>query len=307
MPPLVMPQPKPLPTGCPRLLVCDLDGTLLHSSGGITDATIAALRQATDAGIELVIATGRRHSFALKVLSSAGLSPDTLLISSNGAITGTLAGERLHRVSMPVATARLLCRQLDGYRSSLIFTFDRTGPGTLVVENIEALHRRIPHWVDANVHEIASFVPLERAFESGDEPIQAMICGPLKEMEEAASLLHPTTPEAALLWDSISMHRTEYAARDLCIVDLMAAGCSKGRAIARMAQQRGIAAAEIAAIGDNMNDADMLAFVGRSFVMQNAPADLHALATKHGWAVTGTNDEDGAAAAILHLLQRRSC
>ncbi len=287
----------------PRLLVCDLDGTLLHSDGSITNGTLAALRAARAAGMEIVIATGRRHSFAWKVLSSLGLDPEMVLVSSNGAIMRTMAGGAMHRISMPLATTRSLCTQLDGFRSSLIFTFDRTGLGSLVVENIDALHRRIPRWVESNAHEIACCTPLERAFETGEEPIQAMICGTLREMEQGMLALSNAAPEAALLRKQLSIHRTEYAARDLCIVDLMPAGCSKGAAIARLAGQRGIEAAEVAAIGDNMNDADMLAFAGRAVVMRNAAAELHAIAARNGWTVTGSNDEDGAAQAILRMLE----
>lgn len=287
----------------PRLLVCDLDGTLLHSDGAITDATLAALQAARAAGMEIAIATGRRHSFAWKVLGSLGLDPEMVLVSSNGAITRTMAGDAMHRISMPLATTRSLCTQLDGFRTSLIFTFDRTGPGSLVVEDVDALHRRIPRWVESNVHEIACCTPLERAFETGEEPIQAMICGTLREMEQGRLALSSAAPEAALLRERLSIHRTEYAARDLCIVDLMPAGCSKGSAIARLAAQRGIRPAEVAAIGDNMNDADMLAFVGRAIVMRNAAAELLAMAAPNGWTVTGSNDEDGAADAILRMLE----
>ena len=77
---------------CPRLLACDLDGTLLNGAGQLTDATVAALRQAIDAGMEVVMATGRRHSFAWKVVAPMNLHPETVLISSNGAITRTFGG-----------------------------------------------------------------------------------------------------------------------------------------------------------------------------------------------------------------------
>jgi Cof subfamily protein (haloacid dehalogenase superfamily) len=284
------------------MLVCDLDGTLLNGHGIITEATISALRQAVDAGIEIVFATGRRHNFAWRVLEPTGLHFDTVLISSNGAITSTCGGERLRRMGMPVPTALLLCKQLTSHRSSLIFTFERTGLGALAVEDLDALHRKIPRWVDSNVDEIESFVPLERAFEPGDEPVQAMICGTLKEMEEALSVLDDAASESAHLRQCLSVHRTEYARRDLSIVDLMPDGCSKGNAIAWLATERGIDATEIACIGDNMNDADMLAFAGHAVVMKNAPAELLAMAAENGWMVTGDNNEDGAAQAILNML-----
>lgn len=293
----------PLPThALPRLLICDLDGTLLNSQGVITEATRTALRQAAEAGIEVAFATGRRHSFAWEVLSRIGLDAQTVLISSNGAVVRTFSGERLHRTSMPVATARLLCRELQQFRSSLIFTFERTGPGALVVEDIETLQRTIPRWVASNLQEIECVVPLERAFDGGEEPVQAMICGSMLRMREAMQFLDAKDPETALLRERISVHRTEYATRDLCIVDLMPNACSKATAVARLAAERKIGVAEIAAIGDNMNDADMLAFVGQPIVMQNAAPEMLEIAARNGWPVTGSNDEDGAAAAILGML-----
>ncbi len=208
----------------------------------------------------------------------------------------------MHRIGMPVATALDICTHLTEFRSSLIFTFERIGPGSLVVEDIVELHRRLTRWVDANAHEIECFVPLERAFNSDEEPIQAMICGTPAEMEQAMELLHSDSVEMIRLRESISVQKTEYKARNLSVLDLLPAGCSKGTALARLAAQRGIKPAEIACIGDNMNDADMLAFAGQAFVMGNAHADLLATARANGWAVTGSNDEDGVAQAIMRML-----
>ena len=289
--------------GCPRLLACDLDGTLLNGKGVLTEATASALRQAIASGVEVVIATGRRHSFAWQILAPLGLGPETVLISSNGAIARAFGGRLIHRIGLPVATALLLCRQLDRFRDSLVFTFDRTGPGTMAVENIEALQARLTRWVELNLREIEEVLPLERVFDRGEEPVQAMICGTLATMREALAVLDAATAEAEHLRQRISIHRTVYAARDLSIVDLMPTGCSKGNAVARVAAARGLQAAEIAAIGDNMNDAEMLAYAGHAVVMENAPAELHAMAAANGWIVTGSNESDGAAQAILRMLE----
>ncbi len=289
---------------CPRLLACDLDGTLLNGTGVLAEATRAALHQAIDSGVEVVFATGRRHSFAWQILAPLDLHPDTVLISSNGAITRTFAGEQIHRTGLPVGTALLLCRQFSAFRNALIFTFDRTGPGALVVENLDTLHVRLARWVESNRHEIECVVPLERAFDRGEEPVQAMICGTLAIGLDALAILNAATADAEHLRQGISIHRTEYPARDLSIVDLMPHGCSKGSAIARLAAQRGIQASEIAAIGDNMNDAEMLAYAGDAVVMENAPPELLAMAAENGWTVTGSNEENGAANAILRMLER---
>lgn len=288
---------------CPRMLVCDLDGTLLNGNSLMMDAAVAALSQAEAAGVEVVFATGRRHSFALDVLGRVDLAPETVLISSNGAVTRTMAGEPIRRVSMPVATALLLCRRLTDFRSSLVFTFERNGPGALVVEALDTLHLSMARWVETNAHEIQCVSPIERVLDRGEEPIQAMVCGTLARMADAIAVLEEISPEAELLRDGLSIHRTEYAARDLCLVDLLPLGSSKGKAVAELAAQRGIDATEIAAIGDNMNDADMLAFAGQAIVMRNAAPELLAMARDNGWFVTAGNEEDGAAQAILRMLQ----
>ncbi|MES2220637.1 MAG: HAD hydrolase family protein [Acidobacteriota bacterium] len=293
----------PRQPGPPRILACDLDGTLLNGTGVLTEATAAALRKAIASGVEVVFATGRRHSFAWTMLAPLGLDAETVLISSNGAITRTFGGRPMNRTGMPVGTALQLCRRLHDFRNSLVFTFDRTGPGALVVEDIAALHARLTRWVEANLHELEAVLPLERAFAGGEEPVQAMICGTLAVMREGLAVLDEASADAEVLRRKISIHRTEYAARDLAIVDLMPNGCSKGSALARLAEDRGVEAADVAAIGDNMNDSEMLAYAGRAVVMGNSPAELLAMAIANGWGVTASNDQDGAAAAILGMLE----
>jgi hypothetical protein len=94
------------------------------------------------------------------------------------------------------------------------------------------------------------------------------------------------------------LHRTEYAERDLSIVDILPAGCSKGAALLRLAEQRGVKAAEIVAIGDNWNDVSMLEVAGWAVLMANAPEDLKTIATERGWVQGRRHDEDGVAVAV---------
>ena len=84
-----------------------------------------------------------------------------------------------------------------------------------------------------------------------------------------------------------ALHRTEYPERDLSIVDILPAGCSKGSALLRLAEERGVKAEEILAIGDNWNDVSMLEVAGRAVLMGNAPEDLKTMAAERGWVVGG--------------------
>lgn len=277
-----------------QMIAIDIDGTLLPSSGAkISQRTIQALRSAEAAGLEIVIATGRRHAYALPLLEPAGLSAETVAISSNGVITRTFAGETTDRALLAPEVARALCGLLRPY-GDLVFTFDRTGPGELVIESLDQLHRRIAAWVDGNRESIQVVSPLELAFDHSDgSPLQGMVCGALDAMREAQALL--TAGEYAL---GVETHRTEYPARELSILDVLPAGCSKGAALARLAAQRGIDAARVMAIGDNFNDVEMLAWAGHAVVMANSAPGVLAMAEEHGWRITSSNDEDGAALAI---------
>ena len=98
--------------------------------------------------------------------------------------------------------------------------------------------------------------------------------------------------------DRFSVAVTEYEHRDFALVDVNAAGCSKGSTLARWTKARGVAPADVLAIGDNLNDVEMLTFAGTAVVMGNATGDLKS----RGWHVTGTNDEGGLADAIRRFL-----
>jgi hydroxymethylpyrimidine pyrophosphatase-like HAD family hydrolase len=331
-----------------------MDGTLLGDDGRVSPRNLAALHAAQAAGIEIVVATGRRHSYAMHVLRPLGLHPTSVLVSSNGTVTRTLGSigpspipsRLIARTHLPHATALWLCNHVDEFRNALVLTFDRVGPdgddtrGALVVEHLDELNSSIGRWMAANEPYIAHVVPIERALydddSNRDAPIQAMLCGTLERMAraEARLLEHPgvsasghpsgrsgrtmsgtgspptTRPQmgeeraAALPAQEaiLTLNRTEYPSRDLSILDILPAGCSKGAAILSLAASHGIDAAQILAIGDNWNDVSMLEIAGSAVVMDNGPEDLKTLAGIRGWRVGPSNCEDGVADAIEAVL-----
>ena len=92
----------------------------------------------------------------------------------------------------------------------------------------------------------------------------------------------------------ITVLRTEYPERDLSMIDILNAGCSKGHALARWAAHRGFRREQVMAIGDNHNDIEMLEFAGTPVIMGNACEELRA----RGWKVTLGNHQCGVAAAV---------
>jgi Cof subfamily protein (haloacid dehalogenase superfamily) len=272
-----------------RLIAVDIDGTLLNSKFRISEKDLQALRQANQDGIEVILVTGRRHTFALPIAEQLGF--DLWLISSNGAITRSLASETFHRDLLSVETCRELCSVMQEFRGNTVVTFDKESTGALVLERMDELTSSIRHWLEKNIQFIEFVVPIEKALIA--DPVQAMFCGTLARMKAAARTL-----QSSPVKDKITVVRTEYPARDLCIVDVLNRDCSKGHALERWANYRGIPREQVMAIGDNFNDLEMLAFAGVPFIMGNACDELKA----QGWAVTLSNDENGVAAAIEQVL-----
>jgi Cof subfamily protein (haloacid dehalogenase superfamily) len=268
-----------------RLLATDIDGTLLNPQFHISDGDLAALRRAHAAGIEIVLVTGRRHSFALPIAQQLGF--DLWLISSNGAVTRSLTGQTFHRDLMPAETCRRLCGAMQEFRGNTVLTFDSEEKGALVLETLDEIGASIRRWLEKNMQFIEFVVPIEKALVR--DPVQAMFCGTMARMSQALRVL-----SRAGLDRDITVLRTEYPVRDLSMIDVLRAGCSKGHALERWATHRGYRREEVMAIGDNHNDVEMLEFAGHPIIMGNACEELRG----RGWRVTRGNDECGVAAAV---------
>ncbi|HMC32239.1 MAG TPA: Cof-type HAD-IIB family hydrolase [Candidatus Angelobacter sp.] len=272
-----------------RLLAIDIDGTLLDPQFKISAQNLAALRATHAKGIDIVLATGRRHDYALPIAQEIGVP--CWLISSNGALIRSSTGETFYFDRLPAAIAARLIGHMDAFRGHAVLTFDRQGNNALVLERFEELNQSISRWIEMNSAFIQYVSPLEKALI--EDPIQAMYCGRVARMEEAQQRLS----QAGFLQE-ISILKTQYDHRDLCILDVLNRGCSKGHALRRWAEKHGIPREQVMAIGDNFNDLEMLEFAGVAFVMGNASQELK----QSGWRVTASNAESGVARALEDVL-----
>ena len=268
-----------------RLLATDIDGTLLNPQFKISDGDLQALRRAHAAGIEVVLVTGRRHTFALPIAQQLGF--DLWLISSNGAVTRSLAGETFHRDLMPAESCRRLCGAMQEFRGNTVLTFDQETKGAIVLERLDELGASIRRWLEKNMEYIEFVIPIEKSLVT--DPVQTMFCGTMARMNQALLAL-----AGAGMDGSVTVLRTEYPERDLSMIDVLNAGCSKGHALERWAKRRGYRREQVMAIGDNHNDVEMLEFAGHPVIMGNACEELRS----RGWTVTLGNDACGIAAAV---------
>jgi Cof subfamily protein (haloacid dehalogenase superfamily) len=276
-----------------RLVALDIDGTLLDSSGHIPGDNVDALRRASAAGVEIVLATGRRFDFARPIFEQ--LPGPLTLIVSNGAVIRASTGEVLVKHLLPTAVARSILQAFPEHRERAALLFDRPLAGQIVYERVNwdhPLHRR---FFRANRPFISEIAPLEDALT--EDPIQLMFTGGCAEMRATFETLQCCAPDTH--GEPFSVALTEYVRHDFSLVDVIRAGCSKGAALQEWATRRGLSAAEVMAIGDNLNDLPMLEFAGHPIVMGNGLDELKA----RGWQVTRSNDEAGVAHALNQILE----
>jgi Cof subfamily protein (haloacid dehalogenase superfamily) len=268
-----------------RLVAVDVDGTLIDSRGRIPAANLEALHAAVARGVRLAVVTGRSYPFALPAVREL---PDPLtLVVYNGAVARVRDGATIARRTLASPVARRVLALTRPWRDATTVQFDRADAGQTLYDRLSWDHPNRSGYY-ARVREHVSRVDdLEAAMD--DEPVQVAFNGPTEEMRRLHGELAAHPDLAAL-----SVSATHYPARDFSLVDVNAAGASKGQALSDVAAHFGIARDEVFAIGDNHNDVDMLTWAGSAAVMGNAEPEIRAL----GLPLVASNDEAGLAEAI---------
>jgi Cof subfamily protein (haloacid dehalogenase superfamily) len=268
-----------------RLVAIDLDGTLLDSHWQVPEANRRAIAGAVERGVHVVLVTGRRFDFTRSITEQ--LPPEVALIVNNGALIKAPDGETLQRRLLPRAVARRVLGATREFRMNAAVVFDRPGQGQVIFERIEWDDPMRGGYFERNRPYLAEICPLEDSLT--EDPIQVMYTGTVAPMREVVGQL-----ERLAFASEFAVAVAEYEERDFTIVDVIERDCSKGNALSAWAARLGVGREEILALGDNLNDREMLEFAGLAVVMGNAVPELKT----RGWPVTLTNDDGGVAAAI---------
>jgi hypothetical protein len=267
------------------MVAIDLDGTLLNSRSEVSAANRQALQAATARGVEVAVVTGRRSHSARKFVDQ--IPCPVTLISSNGALITSAAGEAVYRNFLPRLAARQVLETTREFRPYVAVLFDVSGRGQVMMQE-GAVSTGPLGWYLTQSADCLEQVPDLEAVLSTD-PVQVLFGGPPASIEPVELLLaaSPAGAHVHLTW-------TKYLTRNVSLLDVMNRGCSKGSALAFWARHCGLEPGEVMAIGDNFNDLEMLQFAALPVLMGNSTAGL----AREGWRTTLTNDQDGVAAAI---------
>jgi Cof subfamily protein (haloacid dehalogenase superfamily) len=278
-----------------RLLAIDIDGTLLDSRGRLPAAHRDALAAAHARGLAIVLVTGRSFHFTRPILRLLDL-PITAIVN-NGAVVKDGDGATILRHVLPRRAALDVLTHTRAFEDSVAVVFDQPDVDSerqIVYERMDWSHPHRRGYYEKNSAFIAA-APLAETLRDQD-PIQVMFNGAVEAMRALVADLR-----ALPIADQYSVSVTEYVARDFSLIDVNAAGCTKGTTLARWAGRAGYERREILAVGDNLNDIEMLDFAGTAVVMGNA-ADI--VKRARPFHLTGTNDEGGLADAIRRFALR---
>jgi len=260
-----------------KALAIDLDGTLLVGED-VPEPNAHLLREATAAGLQVIIATARWRQMARRIEEHVGISGPA--ITCSGAQVYVPALDRdVFDERLPADFVEELYALCDADRCVATVTVEDRVLLKLDGAPDPAQMPEEMHWVPALTGADSSL------------PRVAAIQG-TKVNQRIRAELEPRYRGRVHFFDSIGP-------TGKVILTLTSAKASKGDALQAACAHLGISTAEVVAFGDSENDIEMFRVAGASVAMGQADARTKAAAT----TVTGRNDEAGVAQAIERLLR----
>ena len=264
----------------PRLIATDLDGTLLRSDGTLSRRAGAALAATEEAGIEVVFVTARPPRWLDELASAVG--GHGVAICGNGAFVYDVAARKV--ISS------------NGFQHAV------------VLDIVEDLRRAVPDvtfaaergsgfWFEALFpHDPAHVVPPDA------------VEGPIDDLDEEA--VGKLLAKSATLRDEEFLRRATEVVGDRAqvsysgaggLAEINAAGVTKAVALEQWSAGRGIGVDDVWAFGDMPNDVPMIRWAGVGWAVANAHEEVRAVADR----ICPSNDEDGVAVTLEHLLRQK--
>jgi Cof subfamily protein (haloacid dehalogenase superfamily) len=252
-----------------ELIALDVDGTLLNDAHELTRATEDAIHAAMAKGVKVIIATGKTRYSARWILEQ--LSLQTPGVFTQGLVICDSGGNILHETMLDPALVRSVLGVLEEARIPVIayrhmgLVTDAWSPAADVL---------------ISYHEPTPVVVSSIPFDS----INKLII-----MDDPARLRNVRTMLASALNGSATLVQSLPQ-----FLEIVPAKSSKGTGVAWLLDYLGISPANVLAMGDGENDAEMLRLAGIGAAMQNAMQAAKEAAD----VVIPSNNEDGVAAAI---------
>lgn len=264
-------------SGTVRLVISDVDGTLVRRDKSLSDGVVAAVRRLTRAGVPVSLISARPPSGMLWIAERLGLAGP--IGAFNG---GTIIEPDGKLVSAARLAPQVAKRALELISSPEVITW-------LFSDGC---------WHAARLDEIHT--ASERT-SARQEPI---VCEDFSGLLGAVDKIVAVSDDHDMLADlegkvASALGRDATVMRSqLYYLDITAPAANKGDGVAALASAAGVDLSDVVVIGDQRNDMAMFARAGFSIAMAQGPEEVRKAAN----CVTGSNDEDGVARAIDRII-----
>ena len=282
------------------MLVVDLDGTLLDARGVVSTRNVDAIRRVEAAGIEVVVATGRSWLESRNALQTIGHSG--VFIGAGGAAlhesrTGRLLRRRTVTLDLVEAIATSVMNH--GHLAHLLQDPSETRTDYVLIGEAE-VDPASTWWFRNHPVKVLRYASLESA-----RPIGAtMRVGTIAvgvELAKEADALRADLGDRVMLQHWSALTETEVLGSQTHLLECFAPDTNKWTMTLELCAMRGIDPSAVAAVGDGLNDLDMIRASALGIAMSNADPRVAAIADAH----VGHHDHDGFAEAVELVLARR--
>jgi Cof subfamily protein (haloacid dehalogenase superfamily) len=266
-----------------RLFASDVDDTLLAKDGSLPEATHRALQVLHQAGVAVVLSSGRATSSMRPIAARImDLADDEYLISYNGGRVVTALSD--HVVYEQPLAQPLISSIMEYCRKHRIHTQGYEPEGFVVESGAAGDEEKTLMYSRAASLEYRYVDDMPSALEAGS--VKMLLIGEHEELVVHRDAL-----------TSMSRGRYEVMFSKPHYLEIVSAGVSKGRALTMLADKLGIPLENCIAMGDSTNDIDMIRTAGMGVAVANAREDLKSAA---GHVLSRSSDE----AALVELVQK---
>ena len=275
----------------PYLIAIDLDGTLLSPAGRVSDRTRTAIQSVLSNGHRICFATGRNYVESIDIFDQAG-HHDLCVVVSGAVIVDARSHEVKHLSTMTPQLARDLCKAVESLGQMALALQNKHATGfDYLVSKSTGMHRSLEDWFDKIQQRVESHDDL-----AGHAHEHTLRVSTVVDLEHGAQLRKVLAEQFA---GRAYLHGVLVQDDAVEVIEMFDPNINKWTGLQHAARFHGISTDHVVAIGDDLNDLQMLTGASLGVAMGNARPEVKSAAD----VTIGSNADDGLAVFLEQWLR----